>query len=115
MEDVFMESSWVLKREAVLLAKECIATVQQLGVRLKLAHPEFLDLLGDYVDLLEDQTFKHNVTKLYAFAGLDPTFNVEPKRAEDPIELIEFLGKSYPRFKGNREFKSLYRGQPVYA
>ena len=111
-----MESSWVLKREAVLLAKECIATVQQqLGVRLKLAHPEFLDLLGDYVDLLEDQTFKHNVTKLYAFAGLDPTFNVEPKRAEDPIELIEFLGKSYPRFKGNREFKSLYRGQPVYA
>lgn len=111
-----MESSWVLKREAVQLAKECIAIVQQqLGVRLKLAHPEFLGLLGDYVDLLDDQAYKRKVTRLYAFAGLEPTFSVEPQREEDPIELVEYQGKAYPRFKGNREFKSLYRGQPVYA
>jgi hypothetical protein len=109
-----MDSSWVLKREAVQLAKECIATIQlQLGVRLKLSNPEFLALLGDYIDLWEDETYKKNVAKLYYLAGLEPIFSVDSVPVKS--ELVEYLGRSYPRFKDNKEFKNLYRGQPVYA
>jgi len=109
-----MDNSWVLKREALQLAKQCIATLQlQLGVRLKLANPDFLGLLGDFVDLLEDKDFERDVVELYNFAGLEPIFTVDAKA--DKTDLVEYLGRSYPRFKDSKEFKSLYRGQPVYA
>lgn len=112
-----MDKSWLLKREALQLAKQCIDTLQrEMGVRLKLADPDFLGLLEDYVDLVEDPSFKDAVISLYQQADITPNFlQAQAKAEESSGDWVEYLGGSYPRFKDNKEFKSLYRGQPVYA
>lgn len=110
-----MDKGWLLKREALQVAKRCIQMIEsELGVRLKLADPEFLQILGEYVGLLEQEDFQAQVACLYEHAGLQSPFQNQAQ-AVISTDVIQFAGKSFPKFKDNKEFKHLYRGQPVYA
>lgn len=129
------DKSWLLNPSAIRAAKACIeVTQQELGVKLKLSHPQFLEMLGEYVDLTESDSLKQAYAELAVFAGIQ--VSMEPaatKVVEMPIthtaapqtstpaptastdEMVQYKGKSYRRFENGMEFKGLYRGQPRYA
>ena len=110
-----MDKSWLLNRAALHLAKQCILEVEEsLGFRLKLADPEFLLLLGDYAELLDSPKLKLSVARLFKYADLPCTFQLDGEKPAS-ADVIELSGRSFPRYKEGKEFKNLYRGQPVYA
>lgn len=114
-----MNKTWLLNREALNIAKQSIEIIEkEVGVRLKLADPDFLGLLGDYVGLLESTLLSDAVLKLYQCAGISEEF--QPFKSENltiasKYDVIQFYGKTYPRYQNEKEFKHLYRGHPVYA
>ena len=63
--------SWMLKPQAIRQAKECIRLVnEELGVRLKLSHPEFIQALHRYVDESGSRKLGDEYAKLIAMAGV---------------------------------------------
>ncbi len=47
-------NDWLMKRDALLAARKCSKLIEQrLGLRLALAHPAFISLLGDYAALYD--------------------------------------------------------------
>ncbi len=140
-----MDKSWLLNPKAIQAAKVCIQLVdQELGVKLKLSHPEFLDLLYDYCELTDSDHLTRAFKVLVSMAGADvrselikshthtkitpihahqqkPAQNnqeiefLEQSLPEASDELVEYGGRNYPRWQDNKEFKGLYRGQPRYG
>lgn len=139
------EKSWLLSAAAMKVAKECIKTVElELGVRLSLTHPEFLQMLNDYAEMCDSEQLTRHVQALNKFAkglaaqqakGSVVALNsgggreVETasivsrtqapaavqRRAAPEAELVHYQGKTYQRFYDGKEFKGLYRGQPKYG
>ncbi len=135
---------WLLNAAAIKSARQCIKSVEkELGVRLKLSHPDFLSLLSEYAELTDNIELKSNYAALKQYSDHEengelvqevvvPFSNtvkvayqntakvnktsqkVEIHDAPSP-EKIVFHGKEYIRWKDGREFKGLYRGQPRYA
>ncbi len=130
---------WLLNHEAITQAKKCISLIdKQLGIRLKLTHPHFLDMIKDYAELTESEQLQQSYAQLALLAGVDgagekslqvngaqvvvnmpyitpptPTPVAEPTDTED---YIVYRGKSYPRLNAEGlVFKGLYRGQPRYG
>ena len=140
-----IDKSWILNPKAIQAAKLCIQLVdQELGVKLKLSHPNFLDLLYDYCELTDSEKLTKAFKVLIAMAGAEvknelikahsQTTKVTPIHThqhsnretegefleqslstEHVEEFVEYKGKSYPRWQDKLEFKGLYRGQPRYA
>ena len=130
-----MDKNWLLNPTAISQARCCIKIIQdELGVKLKLSHPQFLELIVEYIDLTDSQQLADAYNELAGFAGPDlldrkvvklradvathaPSAPVEAAAIsqEQQKETIEYQGRQYPRFSDCGEFKGLYRGQARYA
>ena len=132
------DKSWLLNPSAIAAAKKCINAIEQeLGVKLKLSHPQFLSMIEEYTELTDSESIAQAKEELLVFANLGQKTTVkktiaekivklnndivnpiiEPPPAEKPqTETVSFKGRDYPRFddQGN-EFQGLYRGQARYA
>lgn len=133
------DKNWMLNPTAISQARSCISIIQdELGVKLKLSHPQFLELIYDYIELTDSQELADAYNVLASFAGsnLPAAKILKPKAAVTEIaskmpsaaakkfpvtsdvdqqDMIEYRGKYYPRFSAGGEFKGLYRGQARYA
>ena len=136
-----MDKSWLLNPTAVKAARRCIQMVDaELQVKLKLSHPDFLDLLYDYCELCDSDELTNAFNALISMAGAEvkselesnhPETNVTPIRSEfnpaqtpapqaneefvDDAEMVEYRGRTFKRWKDGMEFQGLYRGQARYA
>ena len=126
------DKSWLLNPTAINAAKNCILIVQkELGVKLILSHPEFLDMLKQYVELTDSKELESAFHDLISFAGFNAS-HLEPNAKKkktvvnsaektqkaarvDDEEYIVYRGKAYKRFNNGLEFKGLYRGQARYS
>jgi hypothetical protein len=135
--------SWLLKPEPLKVAKTCIQLVQdEIEVKLPLSHPQFLEMLNDYADMMESEALAKSVQQLNMLAGdqgiaflkkvagdnviqhpshttikSNPNTSVNhvtPQSAKDESQTITYMGKTYKRWQGNKEFVGLYRGQARY-
>ena len=121
----------MLSRDAIIAARRCVSLVEQeLGIRLKLANPDFLELLVEYAELNDSAELAAAVEDLSRFAPMNlrrtPRVSAPTSHhngAEDASlgragggagEVVEYGGREYPRFQDGREFQGIYRGRPVY-
>ena len=129
------DKNWMLNPSAIAQARSCIAIVQaELGIKLKLSHPQFLELIVDYIELTDSEELAIKYSALSSFADIPvpqkavisnkkvteietPLTQAKAKPAPNKaeIEMVEHRGKQYPKFSEGGEFKGLYRGQARYA
>ncbi len=129
------DKSWLLNVEAIAAARKCIVIIQEeLGVRLKLSHPQFLELIKDYTILNESKNLERAYLELAAYARgsgnskyllkkpdniVDinkPDYSTRKEKTKTSSETVEYQGKKFPRFNDDgKQFQGLYRGQPRYA
>ncbi|GAA5315732.1 MAG: hypothetical protein AseanaTS_09370 [Candidatus Pelagadaptatus aseana] len=122
------DKSWLLNAKAIAAARKCISIVEaELGIKLKLAHPDFLDLLVEYADLNQSAELEKALSLLAQYAPTKtlsstnrdtPTIQASVTVAtseEDNTPKVIYHGKEYPRYQKGLEFQGLYRGQPRYA
>lgn len=138
------DRAWLLKPEPLKIAKTCIQLVRgELEVKLPLSHPQFLEMLNDYADMMESEQLIVSVGQLNALAGdqgavflkkvvggnvvqhpshtptRDNTAKAIGEVSEVPTrdenETTTYNGKIYKRWQGNKEFAGLYRGQARYS
>jgi hypothetical protein len=135
--------AWLLKPEPLKVAKTCIQLVQgEIDVKLPLSHPQFLEMLNDYADMMESEQLIKSVQQLNMLAGdqgvaflkkvagdnviqhpshnitksspITSVNNVTTQPSKDESQTINYMGKTYKRWQGNKEFAGLYRGQARY-
>ena len=136
------DKSWMLNPTAIAQAKNCIQIIQhELGIKLKLSHPQFLEMIKEYIDLTDSDELAKSYNQLAQLAGgqlqqverevvvpiaksaplanttAAPTrqASVSPTPQAHSEEMVEYKGKLYPRYSDGGEFKGLYRGQARYA
>ena len=129
------DKSWMLNPKAIRKAKECIQIIRDLeGVKLKLSHPDFVQLLHQYVESTRSPELGEAYANLISMAGVghvvqslrpkDEAFeeDVPYKQAvgeslsvQDIGATVEHSGKVYPKYRAGMEFKGIYRGQPRYS
>jgi hypothetical protein len=117
------DRSWMLNPTAIACAKRCILAVEkELDIKLKLSHPQFLSMVGEYAELTSEQELQSAYIELATLAGVNvnaaPTMEAPaaPASTQNADQTITYRGKDYPRFnKSGEEFQGLYRGQARYA
>lgn len=129
----------MLNPKAIRIAKECIQVVKaELDIKLTLSHPEFMQMLHEYVDLTDSLELADAYARLLAMAGVGNVLqSLKPKEQSDNVvpighnniemktavgseyiqedEKVEYGGKYFARWRGDKEFQGLYRGQPHYS
>jgi len=66
-----VDKSWMLNPKGIRAAKECINIVKkELGIKLTLADPEFMQVLHEYVDSTQSAELGHAYSRLLAMAGV---------------------------------------------
>ena len=76
------DKAWLLNPTAIRVAKKCILCVQdELGVKLKLSHPDFMQMLHEYVELTDSDALSMAYAELLSFVGVGET--VKNLRAKD--------------------------------
>lgn len=113
---------WMLNASAIRAAKECVSIVkEEMGIKLLLSNPEFYFLLQEYVELTQSPKLTLAFQKLQQFAqpnltgaGNNNSSGDTSRDSNISSETVTVAGKTYPRFRGNKEYTGLYRGQPVY-
>lgn len=135
-----MDKSWMLNPKAIRVAKECIHCIkEELGIKLTLAHPQFMELLTEYTELMDNEHLATSFAELCTMA--DHTLPGEQQEASGsrsnivkmvsklthhetkqavgappvPEDTVTYCGKVYPRWCGGKEFSGVYRGQPHYS
>jgi hypothetical protein len=126
------DKGWMLNPDAIKQARMCINIIQEeLGVKLKLSHPEFLNMINDYVDLTESVELEMAYRNLLQFdgegKGKKTKKTIVPIKQDMPLakasvtsapreseETINYKGKTYPKYCEGKTFKGLYRGQARY-
>lgn len=134
------DKSWMLNPKAIRHANECIHLIKECeGVRLKLSQPNFMQELHAYVEKIRSTKLGEHYSNLLAMAGVGNVMrNLEqmPAKAVSALpitsdsaaapkkhrvrratndEWVEYHGQNYERYRGDLEFKGLYRGSPRYA
>lgn len=132
------DRNWMLNPSAIRSAKECIQLVKkELGVKLLLSHPEFIQMLHEYVELTESQELNTAYGKLVSFAGAgnvikslkskeativefkangtDAAPSEQETTTSSDDEMVTYGNKQFPRWREGKEFSGLYRGQPNYT
>jgi hypothetical protein len=138
---VMNDRSWMLNPSAITAARNCIHFVQdELGVKLKLSHPQFIEMLQEYAELTDSEELNESLATLLQYADGDvPTLNSQkdkavarrdarPAKAASQAqaqmahnatgqgELVEHRGKFYPMYNAQGlKFQGLYRGQARYS
>ena len=137
MADPRKDKSWMLNAKAISAAKTCIDQVEnELDIKLKLSHPDFLELLAQYMELTDSDELQRSVEELAKYAPADFQQKIKgkiesilsedapesapqestsaPMQNENSDDKLIYMGKSYPKFQDGKKFKGLYRGQPHY-
>jgi hypothetical protein len=127
------DKSWMLSADAISKARMCITVIQdELGVKLKLSHPDFLNMIKEYVELTESSTLRDAYNELVVFAGqpkvhvndsvvvpLKTPHSTTPAATVPSVlsaeEMVRYKGKEYPKYREGQTFKGLYRGQALYS
>jgi hypothetical protein len=138
------DRAWLLKPEPLKVAKTCIQLVQgDIDIKLPLSHPQFLEMLNDYADIMESAQLRQAVQRLNSLAGVQGAVflkkaagdNVIQHPSQVPVrhnanhsvsntsntpprddnETMAYRGKIYKRWQGSKEFSGLYRGQARYS
>lgn len=130
------DKSWMLNAKAISAAKKCIGLVEQeLGIKLKLSNPDFLELLADYAELNESPELIKAVTVLAQYAPANVQKLLVDSTSSNIVKLstktavahqasasvapsepmVDYNGKRYARYNEGKEFAGLYRGQPRYV
>lgn len=96
-----LDKSWLLNPKAIQAAKRCILlTEQELGVKLKLSHPDFLTLLCDYCELTDSEALAEAFNTLIDMAGDDVrkalSFKAEPVKVTPINKAVEFFSSEPP-------------------
>jgi hypothetical protein len=122
---------WLLKPEPIQLAKVCVRIVkEELEIKLPLSHSDFLQMLNDYAEMLDNVTLQNSVLQLNTMAGANFNAEVSAKIVKHPssptqinnttnitdkVNLDDTVNyQNYPRWSEGQEFAGLYRGQPHY-
>ena len=64
------DRSWMLNPSAIKAAKDCILVIErELGVKLKLSHPQFVQMIKDYSELTDSQELVKAYDKLMTYFG----------------------------------------------
>lgn len=62
-------NAWLMQRDAIYAAKLCSKLIEEkLGLRLSLAHPAFVSMLGDYAGLYDCEEITDAYRRLASFA-----------------------------------------------
>ena len=136
------DKSWMLNPTAIAQARSCISIIQdELGVKLKLSHPQFLEMIFDYIELTDSEELAaayHSLssladgelptnankpaekvvkmkTNMAARPAATPPAPKSPESNAAGEEMVEYKGKHYAKYADGGEFKGLYRGQARYA
>ena len=77
------DRSWMLNPSAITAARNCIHLVQdELGVKLKLSHPQFIEMLQEYAELTDSEELNESLATLLQYADGDvPTLNSQQDKA----------------------------------
>ncbi len=80
------DRSWLLRPQAIRLAKECIDIVRaEQGYKLLLSDPEFMQLLHEFVDASQSPRLRDAYSRLVAMAGVGNV--MKNLRSKDEREL----------------------------
>jgi len=132
------DRSWMLNPSAIAAARTCIQLVgEELEIKLKLSHPNFLELLQEYAELTDSEKLNASLNELLSHSSSDKSVNktenayrAAHKKASRPANMVdsvvtenvdeeamvEYRGKRYPRINAQGQtFQGLYRGQARYA
>jgi len=124
------DRSWMLNAEAIKAARACVDCVKkELDIKLTLSHPDFMTLLHEYVEMTDSKELGTAYARLLSHAGVGKTVrDLPPEKGRDQKhkkavgsdnssaeELVEYGGKSYPKYRDGKKFTGVYRGQPRYA
>ena len=64
------DKNWMLNPTAIAHARVCIAVIQEeLGVKLKLSHPQFLEMIKDYIEMTDSDELATAYNALVSMAG----------------------------------------------
>lgn len=106
------DRKWLLDITIIRVARKCSSLVEQeYGTRVPLAHSSFLERMQDYAARSSSHTLKRAADDLETLIR-----NVEAG-ARDPetdLDMVEHMGRHYPRWRDGKEFSGIYRGAPVY-
>lgn len=116
------DRNWLLNWQAIRHAKECIAIVKdELNIKLKLSHPQFIQLLHEYTEATDSEILRASFEKLIAYADYDLDLGKsKPVTAENVVSMP--LKSSINKLKAatdegsladKPDGKKMYRGQPV--
>lgn len=62
-------NTWLMQRDAIYAAKLCSKLIEEkLGLKLSLAHPAFMSMLGDYAGLYDCEEITEAYRQLAAYA-----------------------------------------------
>jgi hypothetical protein len=103
LEAHMQDRSWMLNPTAIRIAKECRNAVKnELGIKLSLSHPEFMQLLHEYAELTESPVIGEAYSRLLALAGvgnvvrnLEPTREqiIAPKKETSFVDLVRNMAR----------------------
>ncbi len=92
------DKTWLLDRDALSAARQCITLINdELGIRLKLSHDKFLNMVHEYAELTDNAELIVSHNKLAKFAGAKELAIKTTMQSESPTA----------------EFTKIYRGRPV--
>ncbi|WP_188151780.1 hypothetical protein [Teredinibacter waterburyi] len=83
------DRSWMLNPKAIRYAKECIHIVKdELDIKLTLSHPEFMQMLHEYVDLTDSRPLADAYAHLVSMAGAGFVVkNLKPKAKKNVVDI----------------------------
>lgn len=129
------DKAWMLNPKAIRHAKECINIIKELtGDKLKLSHPDFVQLLHEYVETTGSAKLGEAYARLISMAGVGYVMqNLRPKHEaeaesvpyqravgdvvsfDESSSTVEYHGRIYPKYRSGLVFRGVYRGQPRYS
>ena len=109
-----MDKSWLLNPKAIQAAKACIQQVdQELGVKLKLSHPDFLDLLYDYCELTDSEQLSRAFKLLVGMAGAEVKSELIKSHAQAKVTPIHTHQQKSAPIKANQDIDFIEQPLPV--
>lgn len=80
-------NAWLMQRDAIYAAKLCSKLIEQkLGLKLSLAHPAFVSMLGHYAGLYDCEEITDAYRRLASFAPAQQASVMLEKIEERQIE-----------------------------
>lgn len=77
-------NDWLMKRDALHAARKCSRLIEQrLGLKLSMAHPAFISMLGDYANLYGCEQIRDAYLELASLAPHKQARTMREKLSEE--------------------------------